>query len=388
MKRYGKNTKRGWIQTRIDSGMSSREIFTELRPFVTDQVPPMIFRANVNGRRVPKTIRAQLIELRHEINRVAAQMGRESYPGEDFSDEEFQREMDEQMPSEDEEIEIAAEVAEEIEEKAPPAKGKAKLQSEKEFFFSEWKRIKKWCEDRLSMADPIDSISMRPVLAARTGIPNGIPAKALLHAMSLHWPDDVRQSAGIENFDFYSISDDMGEGSHKLLGYALKLAKSRIPLMLVGPAGSGKSHIAKQIQEELFPGDDSKYGETPMTAGATPSWLLGSWNMQGFATRSFLEIYSGGGVFNFEEIDAADPNMLLVANNALASDRLFNPVNGEVYHRHPDFIPVATANTYGLGGNRDFTGRERLDAATIDRWRMGRIHVPIDENLAERILFA
>jgi hypothetical protein len=392
MKYPKSNTKRHHIELLANEGLSPRETFIRLRPMVEAQTAPMIYRANVNGSRVPKGIRAQLIELRHDVNRTFALLGKEGYsdPGAEFSEEEFAKEME--LPSEDDEIETAAEQAEEVEKSAKPAaSGKQRIEHDKRFFFSEWKRIKKWCEDRLTMNDPIDSISMRPILAAKTGIPNGIPARALLHAMAIHWPSDVRQSAGIEDFSFEALAEVTpqevdklnGEKVHNLTGYALKLARARIPIMLVGPSGSGKSKVAAQIADIL----ELDYAETPMTAGATPSWLLGSWTMQGFTTRKFLEIYANGGVFNFEEIDAADPNLLLVANNALASDKLFNPVNGEVYHRHPDFIPVSTANTFGLGGNREFTGRERLDGATIDRWRMGRIVVPIDEALAEGILF-
>ena len=399
MKYPNTSTKRNRIETLANQNLSPREVFSQLRPMVEAQTSPMVFKANVDGRRIPKPMRVQLIELRHEINRVFAILGKADYPGDDFSEEDFAEEMEAQLPNQDEEIEDATEAAEEVEVK-PAAKGKRKVEDEKRHFFQEWKRIKKWCEDRLAMADPIDAISMRPVIAAKTGIPAGIPAAALLSAMSMHWPADVRESAGIPEFDFMTLADDLtdeereqlkGEKLHDLTGYAVKLARARIPIALVGPSGSGKSHIAEQLSRILAVdngGTAYDYAETPMTAGATPSWLLGSWTMQGFTTRKFLEIYAKGGVFNFEELDASDPNMLLVANNALASRRLFNPVNGEVYHRHPDFIPVATMNTFGLGGNRDFTGRERLDAATIDRWRMGRIYVPIDEKLAEDILFS
>lgn len=390
MSRWKPGTKRHAIEKLVSEGHSRLSAENFLRPLVVSQTSPWIFRANVNGSRIVKPMSEQLIELKNEVGRVFAILGKSEDFGEDFVET-----MTENMPSETEELdtldeiaesaaEVAEEESEEIENSTPAAAGKKKQKSEKEFFFSEWKRIKAWCEERALQADPIDAISMRPILAAKSGIPNGIPARALLAAMTLHWPEDVREAAGILPYDFRTLSDSQGEDAHELTGYALRLAKSRIPCMLVGPAGSGKSHIASQVAEFL----GLPYGETPMTAGATPSWLLGSWTMQGFTTRSFLEIYSGGGVFNFEEIDASDPNMLLVANNALASKRLFNPVNGEVYERHPDFIPFATANTFGLGANRDFTARERLDAATIDRWRMGRIFVPIDEKLAERILFS
>jgi cobaltochelatase CobS len=169
---------------------------------------------------------------------------------------------------------------------------------------------------------------------------------------------------------------------HELFGYALTLAENRQPLMLIGPFGTGKSFLAKQIADFL----KLAYSETPMSPGATRGDLLGRHTLDGFITSEFVERYSGGGVFNFEEIDASDPSMLIVLNNALASDHLYNSANGEVYERHEDFVPVSTANTFGLGANRDYTGRERLDAATIDRWRMGRIFLPLDEKIEDVIL--
>jgi cobaltochelatase CobS len=54
--------------------------------------------------------------------------------------------------------------------------------------------------------------------------------------------------------------------------------------------------------------------------------------------------------------------------------------------RSENFVPVSTANTFGLGANREYTARERLDAATIDRWRMGRIFIPLDNSVEESIL--
>jgi MoxR-like ATPase len=79
--------------------------------------------------------------------------------------------------------------------------------------------------------------------------------------------------------------------------------------------------------------------------------------------------------------------MLLVLNNALAGDELYNSSNGTTIKRHPDFIPVATANTWGTGGsNREYNAREKLDFATLDRWRMGRVFVDLDESVEDYIL--
>jgi MoxR-like ATPase len=161
---------------------------------------------------------------------------------------------------------------------------------------------------------------MRPAQAASRLIPAGIPADALLSAMTMHWPKDARQDAGISDFDFVALSqeimrerdligktDSKGHPFHKLFGYALVLAENRQPIMLVGPHGTGKSHIAHQISD--FLGLD--YGETPMTSGATRGDLLGRFTAspdRPFIAARFDEIYGKGGVFNFEEIDASDPS--------------------------------------------------------------------------------
>ena len=187
---------------------------------------------------------------------------------------------------------------------------------------------------------------MRPVQAASKLIPAGIPAKALIAAMCIHWSDDTRADAGIESFDFVALSaeilkdrgligwtDSAGNMAHKLFGYALVLAENRQPIYLVGPFGTGKSHLAKQLADYFRTdggmGENFRYAETPMTPGATRGDLLGRHTVGGFITAEFCEVYSGGGIFNFEEIDASDPSMLIVLNNALASDRLYNSANGE-----------------------------------------------------------
>jgi MoxR-like ATPase len=182
-------------------------------------------------------------------------------------------------------------------------------------------------------------------------------------------------------------------GLHPLFGYALLVAESRIPMMLIGPAGTGKSHLTEQVStylsSEAYP-DGFPYGEAPMSAGASRSDLLGRHTINAekpFVTAEAIERYSKGGVFSFEEIDRGDPSVLIVLNNALARGILFNPVNGENYSQHPDFVPVATANTMGLGANREYGTAERLDGATLDRFRMGRIFLPLDEGLEEEILF-
>jgi hypothetical protein len=76
---------------------------------------------------------------------------------------------------------------------------------------------------------------------------------------------------------------------------------------------------------------------------------------------------------------------MVSVNAALANGELANPVNGETYHRHPECIIVAAANTYGLGGDAMYVGRNQLDAATLDRFILAKLYVVYDEELERQI---
>ena len=102
----------------------------------------------------------------------------------------------------------------------------------------------------------------------------------------------------------------------------------------------------------------------------------------------FVKIYGGGGVFLFDEMDAADENLLLGVNAALANGFFANPATGELIEQHPDFIPVAGMNTLGLGSGRDYNARNRLDAATLDRWNAGRVQIALDPRIEESMFWS
>ena len=40
-------------------------------------------------------------------------------------------------------------------------------------------------------------------------------------------------------------------------------------------------------------------------------------------------------------------------------------------------------NTLGLGSGRDYNARNRLDAATLDRWNAGRVQITLDPRIEE-----
>jgi MoxR-like ATPase len=83
-----------------------------------------------------------------------------------------------------------------------------------------------------------------------------------------------------------------------------------------------------------------------------------------------VQAFEEGGVFLFDEADALDPNVFLCINSALANGFIHLPNRPENPHakRHPDFVCILAANTYGTGANRQYCGRNQLDAATLDRF--------------------
>lgn len=152
-------------------------------------------------------------------------------------------------------------------------------------------------------------------------------------------------------------------------------------VMMVGPAGTGKSTIAEQAAEAL--GLDSySISLSPQTPA---SQIIGYMQAQGeYVETLFRRAYEHGGLFHFDEVDNAHPSVLAVINSALANGHMAFP--DSMVKRHDDFRVVASANTYGRGATRAYVGRQAIDAATLDRFTM--ITIEIDEALEAALVAA
>jgi len=91
-----------------------------------------------------------------------------------------------------------------------------------------------------------------------------------------------------------------------------------------------------------------------------------------YIRTSFRDAYENGGVFLFDEIDASHAQAIVAFNAALGNGHHDFP-DGSV-ERHPDFVCLAAANTYGRGADRVYAGRNQLDGASLDRF----VSVPVD----------
>jgi AAA domain (dynein-related subfamily) len=228
---------------------------------------------------------------------------------------------------------------------------------------------------------PRDVVSNASYKNAGKMLQAGIPVEAILYAYALTWPESVRKELEIETFNVQEFGEAK-KGQHKAVPYVEALVNAGVPCMLVGPTQAGKGFLSKNIAENR----GLQYGSVPLSAGTSISWLFGRNMPRGFVGTDLIRCYENGGVFLLDEMDAADSNLLIGINDALSNGELSNPVVDQRIKKHENFISLAAANTWGLGADADYTGRERLDMATLERWRMGRVKVDYDRGLQEMIL--
>ena len=165
---------------------------------------------------------------------------------------------------------------------------------------------------------------------------------------------------------------------HNQFESILNVANERLHIWLTGTAGAGKTQVCEQVSKAL----NLPFYSLSVCAQTTESKLLGYNDANGnFVSTIFFEAYKNGGIFLLDEIDNGNANVLSVLNAALANG-LCCFASGMV-QKHKDFICIAAANTIGTGGNIQYVGRNRIDAATLDRFIM--IDFKIDEVLEMNI---
>jgi len=179
-------------------------------------------------------------------------------------------------------------------------------------------------------------------------------------------------------------------GKHKALTAVLECVAAGLPILLVGPTGSGKTYLSKQIAEAL--GTDFTFNS--MSEGISESTLLGRTLPNGdgvweYVPSPFVSTYTNGGVHLLDEIDASDPNLLVQVNAAIANKMLSLPfADVKPIPQHKDTTIVCAANTWGTGADREYVGRNQLDAATLNRFSMSTIEVGYDPDLEHTIAHA
>jgi len=158
---------------------------------------------------------------------------------------------------------------------------------------------------------------------------------------------------------------------HSKYEYVKRVVDAGLSVLLTGEAGTGKTTIAKQIAEEL----DRPFSSLSMTKQTSVNAIIGFISINGTYIRSqFREAFEHGHIFLLDELDAADPNVLLVLNTI---ENGYVAFPDGIVNMHPNFRLIATANP--MDEHQLYTGRSKLDFSTLDRYYT--IDLPRDPEL-------
>ncbi len=241
-------------------------------------------------------------------------------------------------------------------------------------------------QDKIHPQAELDENRVREIVAEVTeATPNALTMKAVKAVKD--WAQEELQriaeiaSSNISQIELFNpVTQEVKKIGlqHKLFENLLKIVSCRLDCMLVGPAASGKTFAAEAVSKAL----DLPFYMQPVGSQTTKFDLLGYMDATGkYVTTHLREAYEKGGVFLLDEVDAGNANVLTVINgmtsNAIAS------FPDAMIKRHPDFILICAANTYGRGADRMYVGRNQLDAATLDRFVV--IDWDYDEDLEKAI---
>ena len=200
-----------------------------------------------------------------------------------------------------------------------------------------------------------------------------------------HFKDDVVKVAREVTKGYRQIEIKIPNGEkvkldrqHKEFDNVLKVALVKIPIMLVGPAGSGKTTLASNIAKALT----VEFHPQSVGLQTTKSDLIGYMDAVGkYVASPLRKAYEFGGVYLMDEIDAGNANVITILNACIANDVASFP--DQVIARHKDFIIISAANTFGRGSDRQYVGRNQLDAATLDRFAV--INFDYDEDFERHL---
>lgn len=141
-----------------------------------------------------------------------------------------------------------------------------------------------------------------------------------------------------------------------------QLVKRGLNVYLYGASGTGKTYLCQQVAEALGLEflSDQKINDDFQLKGFTDSFGK-------FQETELYKAVVNGGVYMLDEFDASDENAAIVLNSLLANGYMTFNGGGRV-ECHKDFHVIACGNTTGRGPKEDYTGRNNLDAATLDRF--------------------
>ena len=163
---------------------------------------------------------------------------------------------------------------------------------------------------------------------------------------------------------------------HHKFDEVLTLVQASIPVLLTGSKGTGKTTLAMQVAEHL----KYTFFSMSMTRQTTLSHLLGFINVNGkYIPSQLYKAVTEGGVFLLDEIDAGDANVLLCLNT-IENGYVAFPEG--IVNLHKNFRLLASSNP--KNAHDSYVGRNKLDAATLDRFDI--IDINRDDDLEKSLV--
>lgn len=163
---------------------------------------------------------------------------------------------------------------------------------------------------------------------------------------------------------------ELGDGEivHEQFDTVCKFVANNEPVFLTGQAGTGKNVLCQQVAKAL--GLDFYF-----TNAVTQEYKITGFTdaMGVFHETQFYKAFKNGGLFMLDEMDASIPEVLIILNAAIANRYFDFPAPIGYVEAHPNFRVVAAGNTFGLGANYDYVGRNQLDMASLDRFALVKV---------------
>ena len=177
----------------------------------------------------------------------------------------------------------------------------------------------------------------------------------------------------IEN-DKIVLKDEITHGEFQTV---YQFVKADEPVMLVGPAGTGKNVLVHQIAKAL---NLEFYFSNAITEEYKLTGFIDA--MGKYHETQFYKAFTKGGLFMLDEIDASIPETLVILNAAIANRYFDFPHMGRV-KAHENFRIIAAGNTYGTGASYQYVGRNQLDGASLNRFAI--VEIDYDKKIESSI---
>jgi MoxR-like ATPase len=158
-----------------------------------------------------------------------------------------------------------------------------------------------------------------------------------------------------------TLLQDGGRMYHESEPEVIAAAMGGQHVFLYGPPGTGKSHLAVRYAEMTGQQMDVVSCHPHLTVSA----LAGYVTPAGLQAGPLLLSARAEGVFLADEVDNTGPGIHASLNSSMANNLI--QIQDQRVSIGPAWRVFMTANTMGQGATSDFVGRQKLDAATLDR---------------------